>query len=39
MSDKFHWRDLLPNRMTIAIMAVAFVVIEYLLQKGILWHP
>jgi len=36
MSDKFNWRDLLPNRRSIAIMAVALVIIEYLLQRGIL---
>jgi hypothetical protein len=38
VSDKFHWRDLLPNRTSMAVMAVALVVIEYLLKKGILWH-
>jgi hypothetical protein len=36
MSNKFHWRDLLPNRLSMGIMAVAFVIIEYLLQKGVL---
>jgi len=36
MSDKFEWHDLLPNRWSIGIMAAGLMVIEYLLQKGIL---
>lgn len=36
MSDKLAWPDLLPKRATIAIMAVALVVLTYLAQKGIL---
>jgi hypothetical protein len=34
MNDEFCWRDLLPNRLRSAAMAVALVVIGYLLQKG-----
>jgi hypothetical protein len=36
MSDRFRWTDLLPNRASIAVMAVGLLVIVYLLQKGIL---
>jgi hypothetical protein len=36
MKARSHWCDLLPNRWTVGVMAVAVVIMEYLFKKGIL---
>jgi hypothetical protein len=36
MSSRSPWPDLLPNRWSTGVMAVAVVIMEYLFKKGIL---
>ena len=39
MSNNFHWRELLPNRLSIAIMALFLVIAEHLRYKEIVLFP